>query len=118
MSEQLALVSEATAPKLGIKQAFILAALQAAGVDGLHADEAGALYCESRGIHHRDQRCEWDGSAVQTLKSLRKKGLAQYRAKTKRWQAVTLKSEVEAETETPADFDGLRGEYNALPAGF
>lgn len=90
-TEQLALVEIAAAPKLTDRQAAVLQAVQAAGLDGLHADEAGAVahaLKEGRWRHGRDERCAFcgsDGNAI--LRRLRTLGLVKYRLRTG-WVAV------------------------------
>ena len=74
------------------RQQRVLDALHAAGQDGLHADEAGALAHEmkhGRWAHPNQERCVYcagDGLAI--LRRLKEHGLARYRSKSKIWQAV------------------------------
>jgi hypothetical protein len=120
MSDQLTIVE--TGPKLTPRQQAVHQALQAAGQDGLHADEAGAVaheQKEGRWAHSRDERCQWCGKdGKQILHALRAKGLARYRSKLKAWQASTIESEPVVETPQP-DFSGAGPvPYNAFPVGF
>lgn len=123
MSEQLAIpeVQVEPKPKLTDRQALALATLQAAGLDGLHADEVGALLHEQkqgRWAHGREERCAWcGGDGLAMLRRLRELGHARYRAKLKAWQATELPP---AEpVPVPEDYDGEGPvPYNALPAGF
>lgn len=84
MSEQLALIElapEPAAPKLTDRQELVLDAVNRAGpVDGLHADEAGALLCAHRGKHKVEDRCRWCGAnGKDVLNALKTKGLVRYR---------------------------------------
>jgi hypothetical protein len=93
MSDQLPLLApDLPAPKLTPQQTLVLARLEAAGADGLHADEVGAIahsVMESRWQHHEGERCEYCAQrGLQLLRSLRAKGLVRYRAKLKAWQAA------------------------------
>lgn len=123
MSEQQALFDSRPQLKLTPRQAAVLARLQAAGAGGLDADMAGAVAHELRDsewAHSRDERCRFCGSAgLEVLRALAAKGLARYQrrqgSRPGMWLAVL---EAQVEGEAPPDFEGLRGEYNALPAGF
>lgn len=76
--EQLALVP--APPKLSDRQQAALDALKAAGYDGLHTDELGAIVHSFSLKHGAAMRCEWCGAAGQEVgKALRAKGLAQQR---------------------------------------
>ena len=60
--------------KLGPRQQLVYDHIREHG--SLTDDEAGALIHESRGKHHRDQRCNWcTREGRQVLASLRGKGL-------------------------------------------
>jgi hypothetical protein len=92
VNEQTQLIP--TGPKVTAQQAAVLAALEQAGEDGLHADECGAIaheLMESRWAHPRDTRCQFCGQrGLQVLKRLRTLGLTRYRARNKAWQACNL----------------------------
>ncbi len=112
--------SQTTGPRLTDRQAAVLAALQAAGESGLEPSEAGAIaheLKEGRWAHSREQRCAYCAEAgAEVCKALERKGLARYVRGRGLWYA-TLDPEPQAEG-YPPDFEGLRGSYNALPAGF
>lgn len=78
---QLALVDvQPEPPKLTDRQQQIFDAVVRAGVDGLLAEEAGAIDCERRGRHTRDERCMWDGAnGKELLEALKAKELVRYR---------------------------------------
>lgn len=77
VTEQLQLVP--TGPKLTERQQFALELVEAAGRNGIHADELGAILHEERGKHPRDSRCQWDGANGKSiLDALKKKGLVRY----------------------------------------
>jgi hypothetical protein len=89
--------------KLTDRQQHVLDALTRAGQDGLDADQAGALLCERKGIHGREQRCQFDGrNGKQVLEALKAKGLARYRRRRGdtpgAWLAATLNPQTEPET--------------------
>ncbi len=122
MSEQLPLLEVEVGPKLTARQAAVLEALRAAGERGLEPSEAGAIAHElkaGRWAHSREQRCQFcGGDGADVCKALERKGLARYVRGRGLWYAAP---EPQAEPEPvgfPPDFEGLRGEYNALPAGF
>lgn len=122
MSDQLPLLEvEPPAAKLTPQQALVLERLLAAGQDGLHADEVGAIahsVMESRWRHSAEDRCEYCGKrGLEILKALRAKGLVRYRAKLKSWQATELPPP--KPEPVPEDYAGDGPvPYNALPAGF
>lgn len=120
MTEQATLL-EAPPPtdpaekELTEKQQFILDQVTAAGPDGLHTDECGALWCERRGKHSAQDRCEWDGKAWSVLVALRKRGLVKYRGKLKDW--IAFDTPVTAADEFQhAETGGVP--YNEFPPGF
>jgi hypothetical protein len=77
---QLALVDVPVVPSLTPRQQRALEVVQAAGSNGIHADELGAILHEEYGRHSRDQRCQYDGSnGRQLLDRLKKDGLVKQR---------------------------------------
>lgn len=119
--QQLALVD--VPPKLTDRQQHAHDALQAAGAEGLHPEEVGAILCEHAGRHNRDDRCRYDGAnGLDVLCALRAKGLARYRGRLRVWQSAStpdLAPSFDVEEQEPADFDGAGPvPYGAFPAGF
>lgn len=117
--EQLSLVELPAEPaKRTERQDFILDAVKSAGIDGLLSDEAGALLCERRGRHSRDDRCEWDGqNGKGVLEELKAKDLVYYR-RAKRdnpgaWFAVGVAIPVAARPTKPGTVP-----YNEFPEGY
>lgn len=112
--DQLQLVDVAAVPKLTDRQARALELLTAAGHDGLHADELGAIVHEEKGdkwAHSRDIRYVYCGSTGnELLNALRNKGLAKYRRAKNgipgAWIAIKL---AEGATPTP------RGDAEDIP---
>lgn len=81
MTGQLQLVEVAAEPRLTSRQQAVLAAVQHAGIDGLDADQAGALLHWRNDRHGPDDRCAFCGRDGQSIlaKELRPKGLVKYR---------------------------------------
>ena len=90
MTAQLAMIE--AEPKLTAQQRLVLDRLRAAGTDGLHTDEAGAIAhsaMESRWRHSDADRCQWCGKrGKEILGRLRVLGLARYRGRLRVWQAT------------------------------
>lgn len=114
--QQLALVDLDPVVKLTDRQQATLDALTAAGPDGLDADQAGALLCERKGIHHRDARCQFCGlNGKGVLEALKSKGLARYRRRTTRAPGVWLASTVEGQPQGESrDGDRLQDGWDDL----
>lgn len=71
-------------PKLTDRQQRALDAIRAAGYDGLHTDELGAVAHEPK--HAKEDRCEFCGQAGQEIgRALRAKGLVQQRRQKTPW---------------------------------
>lgn len=81
MIEQLALLAIPVEPTtLPTNQRLLHEAIQRAGGEGAHTDELGALLCEHRYQHSRDDRCLYCSSnAKPVLNALQAKGLVRYR---------------------------------------
>lgn len=91
MTEQLTLIDAPPAPKLTDRQQFALQFVTANRTDGVTADEVGAAWCEQKGKHSADDRCQFDGqSGTEVLKALRTKGLVKYRRRTRLLEGAWL----------------------------
>lgn len=116
--QQLALVDVPAVPDLTPRQQHALELVQAAGANGMHADELGALLHAEYRKHGADERCTWCGSTGNSiLKALRKKRLVRYRrgtpARPGYWEAVNV---LAAASEPSGEWDG-RGPvpYGVIP---
>jgi hypothetical protein len=116
VSEQLALLEPAP-PRLTERQRAVRDALQAAGQDGLDADQAGAIahtLKEGRWAHSKDERCQFcgkDGQAI--LRRLAELGLARYRradrARNTHGTWLPTNEEPQPDAAIPADGTALDG---------
>lgn len=115
MTEQLALIDVPAAPALTDRQQHALDAITAAGADGIHSDELGALLCERNGKHSAGDRCQWcTKNGLGVLNRLRELGLVRYRSKLKAWTATgTPDPPSEPRPAKPGTVP-----YNQFPEGF
>jgi hypothetical protein len=114
VSEALQLFDVPATPRLTDRQQCALDAICAAGWEGLHTDELGAL---AHG-HGPEQRCQWCGSAGQELgKALRAKGLVrQRRRKAPNGDTVTVWTVAGRLPAPEAVRDN--GSFNVFPEGY
>jgi hypothetical protein len=111
---QLALVDVPVVPSLTPRQQRALEVVQAAGVDGIHADELGAaLHAEYR-KHALEARCMWCGATGQSiLKALKAKGLVRYRRGNRERAGFWI--HVDAPQAAVVASPGMLGPDEALP---
>lgn len=116
MTEQATLFEvEPSLPKLRDRQQYALDEISAAGAEGIHTDELGALLCQRNGRHPAGDRCTWcSKNGLDVLNRLRELGLVRYQAKLKAWTATGI-PDLSSETRTakPGTVP-----YNQFPEGF
>jgi hypothetical protein len=83
MTEQLRLVDVPSPPVLTDRQQHAFDAIKAAGWEGLHHDELGAIEHERKGKHARGDRCAFCGQDGKSLgKELQRKGIVVQRRRS------------------------------------